>query len=92
MGKKRLFHFVAKQIIGQIEDGVFPAGTRLPNEKELAERFDVSRVTIREVTTTLQTIRRIEIKSAAAAYTRAEQPEDCVRLPDVSAFEPTAAR
>ena len=48
MTGKRLFQSVAEQIAGLIDDGAFPPGTRLPGERELAERLGVSRVTIRE--------------------------------------------
>lgn len=92
MGEKRLFHSVAEQITGLIEEGVFPAGTRLPGERELAERFGVSRVTIREAEIALQAIGRIEIKTGSGVYVCEEQPEDLSQLPDVSAFELTEAR
>lgn len=92
MGEKRLFHSVAEQITGLIEDGVFPAGTRLPGERELAERFGVSRVTIREAEIALQAVGRIEIKTGSGVYVCEQQPEDHSNLPDVSAFELTEAR
>jgi DNA-binding LacI/PurR family transcriptional regulator len=37
----------------QIRDGSLPAGSRLPTELELAERFNVSRGTVRQAMTTL---------------------------------------
>ncbi|WP_430417284.1 FadR/GntR family transcriptional regulator [Parasphingorhabdus sp.] len=92
MGEKRLFHSVAEQIAGLIKDGIFPAGTRLPGERELAERFDVSRVTIREAEIALQAIGRIEIKTGSGVYVCEEQPSDGSKLPAVSAFELTEAR
>jgi GntR family transcriptional regulator len=36
------------RLLGELRDGTFRAGSRLPNEKELARRFRVSRLTIRE--------------------------------------------
>ena len=48
MAGKRLFQSVAEQIAQLIDEGAFPPGTRLPGERELAERLGVSRVTIRE--------------------------------------------
>ena len=92
MGEKRLFHSVAEQITDLIEDGVFPAGARLPGERELAERFGVSRVTIREAEIALQAIGRIEIKTGSGVYVCEEQPKEAGHLPDVSAFELTEAR
>jgi DNA-binding FadR family transcriptional regulator len=92
MGKKRLFHSVAEQITNLIKEGVFPVGTRLPGERELAERFGVSRVTIREAEIALQAIGRIEIKTGSGVYVSEKQPSGDSQLPDVSAFELTEAR
>lgn len=92
MVEKRLFHSVAEQISELIKDGVFPTGTRLPGERELAERFGVSRVTIREAEIALQAIGRIEIKTGSGVYVCEEQPGNDSQLPVVSAFELTEAR
>ena len=48
MAERRLFEDVADTIRRLILDGTYPPGTRLPGERELSERFEVSRVTIRE--------------------------------------------
>ena len=39
MSEKRLYHTVARAILDMIESGSYPPGTRLPGERELAERF-----------------------------------------------------
>ena len=39
MSSKRLFQSVAEQIASLIDEGAFPPGTRLPGERELAERL-----------------------------------------------------
>jgi DNA-binding FadR family transcriptional regulator len=92
MSKKRLFHNVADQIAELIDQGVFPPGTNLPGERDLAERFEVSRVTVREAEIALQAIGRIEIKSGSGVYVCEEQPQNPGKLPEVSAFEVTEAR
>lgn len=92
MSEKRLFHSVAAQISELIDEGTFPPGSRLPGERELAERFSVSRVTIREAEIALQAIGRIEIKTGSGVYVCSEQPRNKDVLPDVSAFEVTEAR
>lgn len=92
MSEKRLFHTVADRISSLIDEGVFPPGVRLPGERELAERFDVSRVTVREAEIALQAIGRIEIKTGSGVYVCEEQPDMPGKLPDVSAFELTEAR
>ena len=92
MAKQRLFHNIAEKISDLIEEGVFPPGTRLPGERELAKRFDVSRVTIREAKIALQAIGRIAIKTGSGVYVCQEQPHKPDQLPEVSAFEVTEAR
>lgn len=92
MGERRLFHTIADKITELIKDGVFPAGARLPGERELAQRFGVSRVTIREAEIALQAIGRIVIKTGSGVYVCDEQPSISYELPQVSAFELTEAR
>lgn len=92
MSEKRLFHGVAAQIAALIEEGTFPPGSRLPGERELAERFGVSRVTIREAEIALQAVGRIEIKTGSGVYVCQEQPRSQGLRPGVSAFEVTEAR
>ena len=54
--KTRIYEEVAAQIERLILDGTLAPGDRLPSERELAERFDVSRSAIREA------IRALELK------------------------------
>lgn len=91
MAGRRLFQDIAERIIALIDDGVFPPGSRLPGERELAERFDVSRVTIREAEIALQATGRIRIKTGSGVYVSEERADDD-RLPEISAFELTEAR
>jgi len=91
MAGRRLFQDIADRIIALIDDGVFPPGSRLPGERELAERFDVSRVTIREAEIALQATGRIRIKTGSGVYVSEDRADDD-RLPDISAFELTEAR
>lgn len=92
MTKKRLYQAVARELIDAIERGEFPPGTRLPGERELAERFDVSRVTIREAEIALEALGYIDIKTGSGVYLKQRSPQQAGGLPDVSAFELTAAR
>ncbi len=75
-----------------IDEGAFPVGSRLPGERELAEKFDVSRVTIREAEIALQAIGRLEIKTGSGVYVADNAPSPEESLPSVSAFEVTEAR
>lgn len=92
MSNKRLFQSVAEQITDLIDAGAFPPGTRLPGERELAERLGVSRVTIREAEIALQAVGRLEIKTGSGVYVSEEIPGAQATLPGASAFEVTEAR
>ena len=89
---KRLYHSVADQILQMIKDGAFPPGSRLPGERELAERFDVSRVTIREAEIALQALGHLSIKTGSGVYVLDRSSRENGSLPAVSAFELTEAR
>ncbi|WP_067682330.1 FadR/GntR family transcriptional regulator [Tsuneonella dongtanensis] len=92
MAEPRLFQSIAERISALIDDGTFPPGSRLPGERELAERFDVSRVTIREAEIALQAIGRIEIKTGSGVYVSERKGGVPGALPQVSPFEVTEAR
>ena len=90
MADRRLFQNVAEQIMEMIQAGEFPPGSRLPGERELAERFGVSRVTIREAEIALQAMGKVRIRTGSGVYVTDSCAED--DLPSVSAFELTEAR
>ncbi len=92
MKDKRLYHSVADQIMELINKGAFPPGSRLPGERELAERFGVSRVTIREAEIALQALGHIKIKTGSGVYVLDRSKNINGGLPGVSAFELTEAR
>ena len=88
----RLFQGIADQIVALINEGAFPPGTRLPGERELAERFNVSRVTIREAAIALQTVGVLKIKTGSGIYVSELSDRTDDALPKVSALELTEAR
>ncbi|GHA90130.1 GntR family transcriptional regulator [Algimonas arctica] len=92
MADKRLYHQVADQIVDLIDSGAFPPGNRLPGERDLARRFDVSRVSIREAEIALQAVGRLDVRVGSGAYVL--DPADGMFgvLPVVTAFELTEAR
>ena len=47
-GSGRFYEYVIDNIRQMIADGELEAGQKLPSERELAEKFNVSRVPIRE--------------------------------------------
>ncbi len=90
MAETRLYQSVANQIRAMIESGEFPVGSRLPGERDLAERLGVSRVTIREAEIALEAQGWISIRTGSGVYV--QQRQDNSALPQVTAFDLTAAR
>jgi len=60
--QKRIYHEVADQIEEAIVSGLLKAGEKLPPERELVGRFDVSRRTLREALRIVEQKGLIEIK------------------------------
>ena len=92
MGDQRLYRKVANQILELIDSGVFPPGSRLPGERDLAEKFGVSRVSIREAEIALQAQGRLEIKGGSGAYVLDGAGLLGRGMPKVGPFELTEAR
>ncbi|HEY8539344.1 MAG TPA: FadR/GntR family transcriptional regulator, partial [Steroidobacteraceae bacterium] len=92
MSDDRLYQLIARKIEALIDSGKYPPGSRLPPERELAERFGVSRVAVREAQIALQAVGRIKIKTGSGAYVLEPHAESKNKLPNITAFELTEAR
>ncbi len=92
MAERRLFQDIAERIAAMIAEGAFPPGSRLPGEREMAERLGVSRVTIREAEIALQAQGLLRIKTGSGVYVCDPGEQSAAALPVVSAFELTEAR
>ncbi len=90
--RERLYQRVVEQILQSIRLGDFRPGSRLPSERELAEKYQVSRVTIREATIALEAKGAIHIRAGAGAFVREPSSVNELALPDVTAFDLTTAR
>jgi DNA-binding FadR family transcriptional regulator len=91
--EKRLYRRILEQMLLLIDSGEFPVGGRLPPERELAERFGVSRPTIREAIIALEVLDRVEVKTGSGVYVLAYDAESALGYdPSISAFELTEAR
>jgi DNA-binding FadR family transcriptional regulator len=65
---RRLYRQVADQIRVLIGTGELKPGSRLPPERELAERFSVSRPTVREALIVLEVEGYIQIRMGSGVY------------------------
>ncbi|WP_446830296.1 FadR/GntR family transcriptional regulator [Candidatus Foliamicus sp.] len=92
MKEQRLYETVAQRIAQRIAEGVYPPGTRLPGERELAEQFDVSRVTVRQALISLQALGKLEVRPGSGAHVLDAAGSQVDMLPSVSALELTEAR
>lgn len=68
MVKTGLVDRLVGDLVGDIVSGVFPPGSVLPSEGELAERAEVSRLTVREAITVLRTKRVLEVKHGRGTF------------------------
>jgi DNA-binding FadR family transcriptional regulator len=93
MKNRRMFWQIAEKIQSLIESGLYPPGSRLPPERELAESFNVSRPTIREAIIALEVLQLVEVKTSSGVYVL-DKPKNDSDAPDekISAFELTQAR
>lgn len=93
MKSRRMFWQIAEKIQALIESGLYPPGSRLPPERELAESFDVSRPTIREAIIALEVLQLVEVKTSSGVYVL-DKPKNTNDAPaeKISAFELTQAR
>lgn len=91
MASKRLFWRIVELIEASINAGDYPAGSRLPPERELASKFNVSRPTIREAIIALEVRGRVEVKTSSGVYVLAN-PNAAQSINKINAFEVTQAR
>lgn len=67
---RRLYRQIADQLREAIERGEFPAGTRLPPERDLAAQLGVSRPSVREALIALEVEGRVEVRMGSGIYVR----------------------
>jgi len=72
----KLYQKIVEQIKNLIMDGDLNPGERLPPERDLAEKLNVSRVAVREALLTLEFMGLVEIKRGSGVFIPKElQPE-----------------
>jgi GntR family transcriptional repressor for pyruvate dehydrogenase complex len=92
-GLKKLYQQLARSIADGIKAGDYPRGRRLPSERDLAEKFGVSRPTVREAMIALEIQGFVESRHGSGVYVthRASSLDGGADL-DIGPFELTEAR
>jgi len=68
--RRRLHEAVAEQLRDAILDGRFPAGRKLPPERELAAEFCVNRTSVREAIKVLEGLRLVQVRQGDGVTVR----------------------
>ena len=94
---QRLYQKVAGQLADLICAGHWPAGARLPPERDLAQRLKVSRPIVREAMVALELAGFVEVRTGAGTFVRQVDPGRRFELrageeADPGPFELIAAR
>ena len=67
---QKIYEQIVEQIGQLVAEGHLKPGDRLPSERELVERFQVSRASIREAISALEMMGLIEVRSGEGTYIR----------------------
>jgi DNA-binding FadR family transcriptional regulator len=89
---RRLYRVVLDKMLQLLDAGEYPVGGRLPPERELAQRFKVSRPTIREAVIALEALGRVQVKTGSGIYVLEQRPASGVGIDRISPYELTETR
>jgi GntR family transcriptional repressor for pyruvate dehydrogenase complex len=67
----RIYEEIVRQVKTMIAEGRLKSGDRLPPERDLAEKFVVSRTSVREALRALETLGLLEIRAGEGTFVRA---------------------
>jgi GntR family transcriptional regulator, uxu operon transcriptional repressor len=84
---ERTYQRVAQKIAALISLGELNAGERLPPERVLAERYGVSRTSIREAIIALEIRGIVEVRPGSGIYLRAIRPSSFISKDSIGPFE-----
>jgi GntR family transcriptional regulator, hexuronate regulon transcriptional repressor len=89
----KLYRAIIDELRAEIVSGKYRPGDRLPPERELVERFDVSRLTLREAIIGMEIMGLVEARRGSGVYV-IDQADDRFATSelDIGAFELTEAR
>lgn len=81
--KKKIYQEIIEQIQLAIKEEQLKPGDKLPSERTLAEKFKVSRTTIKEAITVMETMGMIDIRTGVGTFLRESNVEINARLNDL---------
>lgn len=87
---RRSYRAIADQVLDLVAERGLAPGDRLPAERDLAERFGVSRPSLREALIALEVEGRVEIRMGSGIYVGARPPAPAIE--GESPFEVLQAR
>lgn len=76
---RRLYEEIVEQIKQLIADGKLKPGDKLLAERDLADRFQVSRASVREAIRTLEMLGIIDIRPGEGTFVRGTESDDIIR-------------
>jgi len=76
---RRLYEDIVEQIKQFIDEGQLKPGDQLPAERELAERLQVSRVSVREAIKSLEMLGFVDIRPGDGTFIRDTNTDDIIR-------------
>ena len=85
--KVQLYEQISSRIIEQIRIGAWPAGQRLPAERELARVFGVSRPSLREALGALQMLGVVETQHGSGSWVAENASEILAKRPPADALD-----
>ncbi len=89
---QRSYRKVAQKMLLELESGAFPPGARLPTERELSERYGVSRPTVREAIIALEVMGKVHVRTGAGVFACTYASAQNGPVGEYSPFEVTEAR
>ena len=75
----RIYEEIIRQVRGMINEGRLKSGDRLPPERDLAEKFVVSRTSVREALRALESLGLVEIRAGEGTFVREVSVESLVQ-------------
>src|SRR4030095_13840330 len=74
----RIYEEIVRQVKQMIAEGRLKSGDRLPPERDLAEKFVVSRTSVREALRALESLGLIEIRPGEGTFVREMSVESLI--------------